>query len=335
MAKRFFDWFKKDEPYQIDPNDPDKETRFMERVVAEAFAEQRRSRRWGIFFKGLTFAYLFLGIAIFLGAGFAMNGGSKSGEHVALVRLSGTIAKGEQSSGARINKALRDAFENESALGVMILANSGGGSPVQSDYMYSQIKKLRAEYPEKRIVTVVEDVCASGCYYVAAASETIYGNANSLVGSIGVRGSGFGFTESMEKLGVERRLYTAGQDKAFLDPFSPSVERQVEFWETVLGRVHDNFKKAVSEGRGDRLQLTDRIASGLIWDGREALELGLIDELANPRDVAINVLGSEEIVDYTIKDSPFDAFFKGFGASIGKGFAKTLLSADVELPELR
>lgn len=334
MTKWFSKIFKSDDPYEIDPSDPNKETRFMEKVVSEAFAEQRRSRRWGIFFKGLTFAYLFLGIGIFLLSTRAVHGPAKGSEHVALVRLAGTIAKGEEASGAKINKALRNAFENENSLGVMILANSGGGSPVQSDYMYNQILKLRAEYPEKKVVTVVEDICASGCYYVASASETIYGNVNSLVGSIGVIGSGFGFTEAMEKMGIERRLYTSGQDKAFLDPFSPSVQRQEDFWETVLARVHENFKGAVKAGRGDRLTLTEELTGGFIWDGGEAQRLGLIDELGDPREVAINVLGSEELVDYTITDSPLQSFMKGLGASIGKGAASALLSAGNQPPSL-
>lgn len=335
MANWLSKIFSKDEPYEIDPNDPHKETRFMEKVVSEAFAEQRRSRRWGIFFKGLTFAYLFFGIGIFFLSSRAIQGPSKAVDHVALVRLTGTIAKGEEASGARINKALRNAFENENSVGVMLLANSGGGSPVQSDYMYSQILKLRAEYPEKKIVTVIEDVCASGCYYVASASETIYGNTNSLVGSIGVIGAGFGFTQAMEKLGIERRLYTSGQDKAFLDPFSPRVERQEQFWESVLSRVHDNFKEAVKQGRGERLTLTDELTGGFIWDGGQAKELGLIDELGDPREVAITVLGSEDLVDYTIKDSPLQSFMKGLGASIGKGIASAVVAAGNAPPELR
>lgn len=317
----------------IDPSDPNRDWRLLEDLLRDTFNEQKKSRRWGVIFKSLTFVYLFvLLITFFVGA----RGGvtvPHTKSHVAVVRLEGVISADARASAGKVGEALRNAFKNDNAKAVILAINSPGGSPVQSGYIYDEMRRQKALHPDKPLYAVIADMGASGGYYVASAADEIYADKASLVGSIGVTASGFGFVEALEKLGVERRHFTAGEHKAFLDPFSPVREEEKQFWQQVLQQTHLQFIAAVKTGRGDRLQMTDEITSGLIWNGEQALGLGLIDGLGGVRYVAREVVGEEELRDYTVKDSPLKMLLQDFGVSVGKGIAWTLKGEGI--PELR
>ncbi len=307
---------------QIDPNDENRDFKLIESIVSDSFNEQKKARRWGLVFKGLTFGYLFLVLILFYPGAQKIIGSGSTEDHTAVVIIDGPIMHDKPTAGWRINLALRNAFENKHSKAIIIGINSPGGSPVQSAYIYDEIIRLRAEYPEKKVYAVVADLCASGGYYIASAANEIYANRSSLVGSIGVTASGFGFVDLLEKVGVERRHYTAGDHKAFLDPFSPKKEDETEFWQTVLNNTHKQFVDAVKKGRGDRLTMTDEITSGLIWNGEQALEVGLIDGLGSASYVARELVKEEELVTYNIQDSPFHALVDKFGISIGRGITQ-------------
>lgn len=308
----------------VDPNDENRDFKLLESIVVDAFSEQKKARRWGVVFKSLTFAYLFVVLMLFVVG--AQQGGmvSVKEDHTAVVMVRGPIAADQEASGARINAALRAAFENESAKAIVLAVNSPGGSPVQSAYVYDEILRLKEKYPEKKVYAVIEDIGASGAYYISAAADEIYANRSSLVGSIGVVASGFGFVGAMEKLGVERRVYTSGENKAFLDPFSPSNPDHIEFWKETLGEVHVQFMDAVKHGRGDRLKESEDVFSGLVWNGERALEMGLVDGLGSAREVARDVIKHEKLVDYTRRKSPLQEFMNSFGISIGEGIARSV-----------
>jgi len=312
------------------PPESGRDWKLIEKLVLSLQSEQKRSRRWGIFFKFLTFAYLFaLLFMIRSPIGDGMD--SVTGHHTALVELSGPIAADELASADNLVGSLRAAFEAEKSRAVVLRINSPGGSPVQSGYVYDEIKRLRAEYPDKKVYAVISDIGASGAYYIAAAADEIYANRASLVGSIGVVAGGFGFTELMEKLGVDRRLYTAGENKAFLDPFSPERDEDIAFWQSVLESTHGQFIAAVKDGRGDRLADDERLFSGLVWSGEQALELGLVDGLGSTSWVARELVGEEELVDYSRTPSPFQKFVEQLGVSMGEGVAAQLLESRLEL----
>lgn len=304
--------------------------RLIEKLVMSLQSEQRKSRRWGIFFKLLTFTYLFALLAI-VWAPFSDSMGVTTGKHTALVEINGPIAADELASADNIVGSLRSAFEQEDSVAVILRINSPGGSPVQSGYVYDEIKRLRAEYPEKKVYAVISDVGASGAYYIASAADEIYANRASLVGSIGVVAGGFGFTGIMDKLGVERRLYTAGENKGFLDPFSPEQDQEVAFWQDVLETTHQQFIKAVKEGRGDRLANDDRLFSGLVWSGEQALELGLIDGLGSASHVARQIIGQEDVVDYTHHKGPLRDLVDQLGVSFGQSVVEQLTESRLEL----
>ncbi|MBU2984034.1 S49 family peptidase [Saccharophagus degradans] len=308
----------------VDPNDEHRDFKLLEAVVVDAFAEQKKARRWGIVFKTLTFAYLFVVLMLFVAGAQQSGVVNVTEDHTAVVMVRGAIAGDKEASAPRINAALRAAFENEHAKAIVLAVNSPGGSPVQSAYVYDEIMRLKKEYPDKKVYAVIEDIGASGAYYISAAADEIYANRSSLVGSIGVIASGFGFTGTMEKLGVERRVYTSGENKAFLDPFSPANEQHEEFWEGVLAEVHVQFMDAVKAGRGDRLKDNDTVFSGLIWNGERALEMGLIDGLGSARDVARDVIKHEKLVDYTRRKSPLQELMNSFGVSVGEGIARSV-----------
>ncbi|MBZ0333858.1 S49 family peptidase [Marinobacter sp. AL4B] len=312
------------------PPESNRDWKLIEKLVMSLQAEQKRSRRWGIFFKLLTFIYLFALIAM-IRSPISDGMGVVPDQHTALVELSGPISADELASADNLVGSLRAAFEAETSKAVVLRINSPGGSPVQSGYVYDEIKRLRQEYPEKKVYAVIADVGASGAYYIAAAADEIYANRASLVGSIGVVAGGFGFNTLMEKLGVERRLYTAGENKAFLDPFTPEREEDVEFWQSVLENTHNQFISAVKEGRGDRLVDNDKLFSGLVWSGEQALEFGLIDGLGSSSWVAREVVGAEELVDYSRGPSPFQQFIEQLGVSFGEGVAAHLLQSRLEL----
>ncbi len=294
------------------------EARAVHAIAREALAEQRRNRRWGIVFKSLFFVYL---IAILLiynpsqwGDGIGETG--KADRYTAIVELKGVISSESDASADKIVTGLRAAFKDKKTAGVILRINSPGGSPVQSGYINDEIVRLRKEYPETPLYAVVTDICASGGYYVAAAADKIYADKASVVGSIGVLMDGFGFTEAMEKLGVERRLYTAGESKGFLDPFSPQKKSDLEHAKSLLGGIHQQFIDAVKSGRGDRLKDDPKLFSGLVWTGEDALALGLIDDLGSASYVAREVIGVKEMRDFTPKPDYWERITRGIGTAI-------------------
>lgn len=301
-----------------------KSWKLLEKTLLAGVIEQRRSRRWGIFFKTLTFIYLFVVLAMFspmlqLGK----SGGDSSASHTAVIDVNGMIADKEAASADNIVSSLRAAFEDENTKGVILRINSPGGSPVQSGYIYDEIGRLRAEHPKIKVYAVISDLGASGAYYIASAADEIYADKASLVGSIGVTAASFGFVGLMDKLGVDRRVYTSGEHKAFLDPFQPPKEEEAKFWQGVLDTTHQQFINSVKKGRGDRLKVAENpeLFSGLVWSGEQALQLGLVDALGSTSYVAREVIGEKNLVDFTVQDSPLDRFAKKIGASVAQNLA--------------
>ncbi len=299
-----------------------KSWKLLEKTLLAGVQEQRRSRRWGIFFKFLTFAYLFSALLLFMPL-FGDKKISDGGSHTALIEIQGMIADKESASADNIVGSLRAAFEDTNTRGVILRINSPGGSPVQSGYVYDEIRRLRAEKPAIKVYAVITDLGASGAYYIASAADQIYADKSSLVGSIGVTAAGFGFVGAMEKLGVDRRTYTSGEHKAFLDPFQPQKADETQFWQEVLATTHRQFIASVKQGRGERLKDKEHpeLFSGLIWTGEQAVGLGLVDALGSSSYVAREVIGAKDIVDYTIQESPFDRFSKKLGTSIAERLA--------------
>jgi protease-4 len=300
-----------------------KSWKLLEKTLLASVQEQRRSRRWGIFFKSLTFLYLFGALALFSPLMDFGKGGSRSTSHTALIEVKGMIADTEAASADNIVGSLRAAFEDEKTKGVILRINSPGGSPVQSGYIYDEIRRLRAQKPDIKVYAVITDLGASGAYYIASAADQIYADKASLVGSIGVTAAGFGFVGTMEKLGVERRTYTSGEHKAFLDPFQPPKPDETAFWQGVLDTTHKQFIASVKAGRGDRLKDKDHpeLFSGLVWTGEQAVGLGLVDGLGSASYVARDIIGEKEMVDYTVQESAFDRFSKKMGASVAEQIA--------------
>jgi protease IV len=296
----------------------------IERVLMANVQEQRRARRWGIFWRILSFIVV---LAIFATTFFS-SGRSASAPptspHTALVDLSGVIESKGDASAQVINESLRQAFESKSAAGIILRINSPGGSPVQSGLVFDEIRRLRALHADKKIVTVVEDVAASGGYYIAAATDAIYVDKASLVGSIGVRMDSFGFTEAMKKLGIERRVITAGENKALLDPFLPVDPKQKATVQAMLGDVHQQFIDAVKTGRGDRLKANPDLFTGMVWTGAKSVELGLADALGTVDSVAREVFKAEDVVDYTLQLNLAERLAKRFGASMGEAMASVI-----------
>ncbi|MCO7553961.1 protease-4 [Pseudomonas sp. SLBN-26] len=301
----------------------DKSWRLLEKAVLAGVQEQRRARRWGIFFKLLTFLYLFGALLMFSPLFDLQKTAARGETHTALVEVRGMIADNEAASADNIVSSLRAAFEDPKTKGVVLRINSPGGSPVQSGYIYDEIRRLRGEHPDTKVYAVITDLGASGAYYIASAADEIYADKASLVGSIGVTAASFGFVDLMGKLGVERRVYTSGEHKAFLDPFQPQKDDETRFWQGVLDTTHRQFIESVKKGRGDRLKVDGHpeLFSGLVWSGEQALELGLVDKLGSTSYVAREVIGAKEIVDYTKQDTPFDRFAKRLGASMAEQLA--------------
>lgn len=299
-------------PSATDAPAPGWDRDLLQRLAFASLTEQRRARRWGIFFKLFFAVCLLVILLLILGSG--LSGRSLGSHYTALVDLDGTIAANSEASADNVIAGLRNAFEDSSTVGVIIRANSPGGSPVQSDYIYEEIKRLRAKYPKKPLYGVVTDMCASGCYYALAAADKIYVDRASIVGSIGVLMNGFGFVGTMKKLGVERRLLTAGKHKGILDPFSPLSEFDREYAQKLLDRVHQQFIERVRAGRGQHLKETKNMFSGLFWTGGEAIKLGLADDLGNADYVAREVIGAEDIVDFTQREGVLDRFARRIGS---------------------
>lgn len=301
----------------------DKSWKLLEKTLLAGVQEQRRSRRWGIFFKLLTFAYLIGVLMLFTPLMDVEKGVSRGKNHTALIEVQGMIADKEPASADNIVGSLRAAFEDSKTKGVILRINSPGGSPVQSGYIYDEIRRLRTEKPDIKVYAVITDLGASGAYYIASAADQIYADKASLVGSIGVTAAGFGFVGIMDKLGVDRRTYTSGEHKAFLDPFQPQKADETQFWQGVLDTTHRQFIASVKQGRGDRLKDKDHpeLFSGLVWTGEQAQQLGLVDGLGSASYVAREIIGEKEIVDYTIEESPFDRFSKKLGVSMANQIA--------------
>ena len=300
------------------------ERQALEHLLLENLKEQRRGRRWRTAVRLMTLV-VFVGLAINL---FDLDWGGKSalGKHTALVDLQGEIAPDSKASADAINASLKAAFESHESVGVILRINSPGGSPVQSGIIHDEILRLRAKYPEKPLHVVVEEICASGGYYVAVAGDKIYVDKASLVGSVGVIMNGFGVTGLMDKLGIERRAITAGKNKALLDPFSKEDPKQKAFVQEMLSEVHQQFIKVVRDGRGDRLKETPDMFSGLVWNGAKSVELGLTDALGTVDGVAREVFKAPEVVDYTMKDNLAERVAKRFGAAMGEGVGKVISS---------
>ncbi|SRR5690625_35091 len=305
----------------------EKEWRLIEKLVMSLQAEQKRDRRWRIFFRLLGFGYLLLMLVLFYPTrmGTTTDTGITT-EHTALVDVKGVIANDAEANADSLSTALRKAFEAEHSKAVLLRINSPGGSPVQSNYVYREIRRLKDKHPEKKVYAVITDMGASGAYYIAAAADEIYVDPSSIVGSIGVIMAGFGFTDAIDKLGIERRVLTSGDNKALLDPFAPMKDEQKEHFQAMLDTVHDEFIQAVKAGRGDRLQSDEHpeLFSGLVWSGSKAVELGLADGFGSPGSVAREIIEVDKIVDYTVVPNPFERWFQGFGVSVGKGLGQAL-----------
>ena len=301
--------------------EPGWERRLLERLAIEQLREQRRARRWTLAFRLFLVAYLVALLVIWKSGEVAPI----KGRHTALVELSGIIGPGRDVEADRIVKGLRRAFENEDVAGIILRINSPGGSPVQAGYINDEIRRLRKLYPERKIYAVIADVCASGGYYVAVAADAIYADKASIVGSIGVLMEGFGFVEAMRKLGIERRLFTAGERKAFLDPFLPLEEEDRVHAKRLLAQVHRQFIDVVQRGRGKKLVHDADLFSGLFWTGEEALKLGLVDGLGSAGYVAREVIGAEEVVDYTPREELWERLTRRLGTALANALASETL----------
>ena len=300
------------------------ERKTLEKVALAAIQEQRRARYWSIFFKLLLFTYLFILLFLWLGW-IGKKDATSTGKHTALVELRGVIGPESAASADNVIAGLQAAFKDKQTQGVVLRINSPGGSPVQAGYINDEIKRLRAKYPNIPMYAVVEDMCASGGYYVAVAADHIYVDKGSIIGSIGVLMDGFGFTGLMEKLGVERRLLAAGENKGFLDPFSPIRDSQVEYAESMLQEIHQQFITVVRQGRGQRLKETPELFSGLLWVGTRSVELGLADAIGSVDYVAREVIKAEDIVDFTPHENVAERLARRFGAAMADTLVRSVL----------
>ncbi|MDZ5459165.1 S49 family peptidase [Azohydromonas lata] len=296
----------------------------MEQVAREFVRERRSDRRWRIFFR-LAWLGLFLAVAWALLVQ-RTHVAAPTGPHTALIEVRGEIAADTEANAEDIVAALRTAFEDRGAQAVVLRINSPGGSPVQAGIINDEIRRLKALH-KKPVYAVVEEMCASGAYYIAVAADEIYVDKASLVGSIGVLMDGFGFTGLMDKLGIERRLLTAGENKGMLDPFSPQNPQQRAFAQAMIDQIHQQFISVVKEGRGKRLKETPQTFSGLFWNGEDAVAQGLADSFGNLDMVARDVVKAEEVIDYTPKENVAERLAKRFGAAIGAGAVRALQSS--------
>ncbi len=302
---------------------PPYEKQLLEKIALASLQELKAKRRWGIFFKlaGLAYLVAVLILVVDWGASEKLVDGSR---YTALINIRGTIEANGEASADKINAALQSAFEAKGTAGIIVRINSPGGSPVQAGIVYDEIRRLRAKYPDIALYAVVEDICASGGYYIASGADRIFVDKASIVGSIGVLMDGFGFTEAMNKLGVERRLLTAGENKGFLDPFSPQDLVQKQHAQTLLEEIHNQFIDVVRKGRGSRLKETPEMFSGLMWTGAESVKMGLADDFGTVDTVARNVIKAEDILDYSVKENIAERFAKRLGADVGQSIALRL-----------
>jgi protease-4 len=311
------------------PQDTEWQRDTIEKLASSALREQRSSRRWSIFFKSLIFIYLF--VVLFYALGLVGGGKKSSASHTALIDISGVIEAGGEVNADSVMTSLQDAYDNKGTKGIIFRINSPGGSPVQAGIINDEIKRQKQLHPDIPVYAVVEDICASGGYYIAAAADKIYVDKASIVGSIGVLMDGYGFTEVMKKVGVERRLMTAGENKAMLDPFSPLNPKHQLLAQMMLDEIHEQFKTVVREGRGDRLKETAETFSGLFWSGEKSIKIGLADALGSADYVAREVIKQEEIVDFTYQDDFASRVAKRIGASMGKSLGIEALNKGMQL----
>jgi len=295
----------------------------IERLATEGLREQKRARRWGIFFKLLTFAFLFATLLVTIGA-FSEGTRACLDKCTAVVEMRGELDADSPASAENIMPGLQAASKNKGTQGVVLRINSPGGSPVQAGEINDEIRRLRAKYPATPIYAVVEEVCASGAYYVAVAADQIYVNKASLIGSIGVIIDGFGFVGAMDKLGIERRALAAGENKTFLDPFSPLSPQQRDYAQKMIAEIHQQFIGAVKAGRGARLKESPELFSGLVWNGARGIDLGLADALGSVGYVAREVIKAEDIVDFTVKENLTERLARKFGATLGKSLGAVI-----------
>src|SRR6266536_1263308 len=289
----------------------------IERLATEGLREQKRARRWGIFFKLLTFAFLFATLLLAIGA-FSEGAHTCLDKCTAVVEMRGELDADSPASAENIMSGLQAAFKNKGTQGVVVRINSPGGSPVQAGEINDEIRRLRAKYPAIPVYAVVEEMCASGAYYAAVAADKIYVDKASLIGSIGVIIDSFGFVGAMDKIGVERRALTAGENKTFLDPFSPLTQPQRDYAQAMIDQIHQQFIAAVKTGRGERLKETPELFSGLVWNGARGVDLGLADGLGSVDYVAREVIKAEDVVDFTVKEHLSERLARKFGATLGR-----------------
>jgi protease-4 len=278
------------------------------------FREQRKTRRWNMIFKGLIFAYLLMLFFIYMPD--SGDTGVSIGKHTALIDIRGVIAADAEASADNVITGLRAAFKNKGTAGIILRINSPGGSPVQAGYINDEIHRLRDKHPEIPVYSVITDICASGGYYIAVGADQIFADKASIVGSIGVLMNGFGFVDAMNKLGIERRLLTAGEHKGFLDPFSPVNEAEKAHVENMLANIHEQFINVVKQGRGERLKKNKELFSGLVWTGAQAVDMGLVDALGSSSYVAREIIGVDRIVDFTHEQPPLQRFIERIGATM-------------------
>ena len=305
----------------------------LEKLMFATLKEQRASRRWHIFFRLLMIGVAVIGLWIFFDLSFPGDDAETLGRHTALIEIEGNIE--EEGSGAADNviPSLNKAFSDRGSVAVVLRINSPGGSPVQAGIIVDEIKRLRRGYLAKQLYVVVDEICASGGYYIASAADRIFVNKASIVGSVGVLMDGFGFTGTMEKLGVERRLMTAGDNKGFLDPFSPQSDKHKAHAQAMLNEIHQQFISVVRAGRGTRLKETPETFSGLYWSGARAVQMGLADDFGTVDTVARDIVKVEDIVDYTAHEGLPERVLKKFGAAVGEGAIKAMGPGN--LPQLR
>ncbi len=306
-------------------NDERWERQALRDIALEGIRERRLARRWGIFFKLLFFAYLIFVLFAFRGVDFGLTSEATPAEHTAVVKVNGMLLPDGNNSAELITRGLREAFRNEGTRAVVMHINSPGGSPVQASQINDEVRRLKEEYPDIPVYAVAEDMFTSGAYYLAVSADRIFVDQSTMIGSIGVIAQGFGLEEAIEKLGIERRLYTAGESKAFLDPFSPEREEDVQWIQGVLDEVHQQFIDAVRTGRGDNLVENDELFTGLVWTGRRGIELGLADELGSLSYVAREVVGVDTVRDFTPRQNILQQLSGRLGSSIGERIAQMVL----------
>jgi protease-4 len=299
------------------------ERKLIEEIALSSIKEKRKARRWGIFFKFLFFVYLLAILGLLMPDGL-QDTKIADGEHTAIVEIDGVISSDTKASADNVIKGIRSAFKHKNTKGLILRINSPGGSPVQAGYINDEIVRLKKKHPKVKVYAVVTDICASGGYYIAAAADQIYVDKASIVGSIGVLMNGFGYVDTMEKLGMERRLLTAGEHKALMDPFSPQKEFDRSHMQGMLDQIHKQFIDTVKTGRGERLKQDEKIFSGLFWTGEQSISLGLADGLGSSSYVAREIIGAEKMIDFTSKEDMLELFAKKMGAGAASALSSVV-----------